>query len=167
MPGLVHYLFISCTGLSSLPSIKCDVASSFVLGLLPRLPVLCYWWIFLFLSFNFFTFCWPPDSTLSSSETFYPFSFILPSLNLVLCIYKNAFSFVVFGKYHLAFEFCSCIIKRSSDMAPFLFLLLCMDHTPVNTGNSFLGVCSSVRNPAAVAKALSFSWEGSEFYRVF
>lgn len=37
-------------------------------------------------------------------------------------------------------------------MAPFFPLLLCMDHRLVNTGDAFLGVCSSVRNPAAVPK---------------
>lgn len=143
MPGLVHYLSISCSGLSS-SSHPSNV-------MLPLLLSLGFCPGFLLCAADGF-----PSSLLLISSLFVDlltrrFSVLLVfyPLNLVLHIYKNTFLFVVFGTYHLAFEFCSCTIQRSSDMAPFLFLLLCMDYTPVNIGNSFLGVCSYIRNPAA------------------
>lgn len=73
-PRLVKYLFISCTGLlsSSCPS-NMKLPFSFVPGLLPRLPVLHCRLIFLYLSFNFFNFCWPTDKTPFIPTIYDPF----------------------------------------------------------------------------------------------
>lgn len=123
-PRLVKYLvFLLALGccLPAIHRIWCCPFFSFVLGLLPRLPVLYYYLIFLYFSCNFFSFCWPPDKTPFIPTISY--SLVLAFYLWILCHRSTK---KLSRSWHLAVPFGLWLLfphyKCSSDITPFLFL---------------------------------------------